>query len=303
VNGFPAMLSLGQSALAVVAFLAAAAIGFLLGVRYAKSAAARAFERAKSSLENLYAHTVRSIESAQEACTLLSGFPDLQLSLEQLQRLDDQRGRLTQAMQQIVNAQPTGPAEEDPEDFVFPEIAWVRSPEHTVSKLPDRSAFDANCRLVLTATADVGIHSGLLLVRMDKAEHLKVRFGIAGVQQFTRKMAALICRSIRDEDFVCQFSAETFAVLMPGVTESAARAAAETVRKTIRRHNFRLSDDGPEVLVTASFGATVFNGADGIETILNRATSALNRSAKQGRNKLHLDNGSEVVACSGSVVS
>ena len=96
---------------------------------------------------------------------------------------------------------------------------------------------------------------------------------------------------------ICQFSGETFAVLMPGVNESQARAAAETIRKSIRRHNFRISDDGPYVLATASFGTAVFGGGDGIDTILSRADGALRRSARKGRNKLHLDNGSEVVAC------
>jgi len=306
---------LGVWALAAAAFVVAAVVGFAAGVQYAKNATRRAVERVKSSLANLYAHVVSSIETAQDACQTLEAFPNLQLSLEQLGRLEAKRNSLLEAVQRIVDDQQ--PADEPVGSGIrknseagiarggiltnsatnpVPEIAWVLEPQHAVTKLPDRAAFDANRELLSNIAAEGRFSCGLLLVRIDRADHLKSRFGVAGMQHFTRAMAGLICRSMRDADIACQFSPEAFAVLMPGVSEATARDCAEAIRGTIRQHHFRSSENGPEVLVTASFGLTVFAGDDSALSV-DRAENALKRSQKQGRNKLFFASGGAVVAC------
>jgi diguanylate cyclase (GGDEF)-like protein len=287
---------LGVWAFAAAGFVVAAVVGFVAGMHYAGHATRRAVERVKSSLANLYAHVVTSIETAQDACQTLETFPNLQLSLDQLGRLEAKRNSLLESVQRIVDGQQPAVEPEPPAPPV-PKVAWALEPQHAVTKLPDRTAFDANRETLSKIAAEGRFSCGLLLVRIDRADHLKSRFGVAGMQNFTRAMAGLICRSMRDADIACQFSPETFAVLMPGVSEAAARETAEAIRGTIRNHHFHSSENGPEVLVTAAFGLTVFAGEDDSALAVDRAENALKRSQKQGRNKLFLDSGRMLVAC------
>lgn len=279
----------------LVGMVLAGLAGFAIGQWRARTTTHRAIERAKSSVANLYAHACRSVDEAQQACRWLEDYPNLQLSADQLRALDARQAAFLETMQRLVAGQLD--VGNDPADVVAaPDVNWIREPESPVTKLPDRSALDANLTMLLELADESAVSSAVLLARMDKVDDLKARFGIAGVQQFQRKMGSLICRAMRDADIVCQYSADGFAVLMPGVDETETRTLCEAIRQTIRGHNFRLKD-GPEVLVTASFGATTFGRGEDPEFVLNRAENALSKSRRHGRNQCHVNTGAELVAC------
>ena len=271
----------------------AAAFGFWFGFRYAKSAGRRSLERAKSSLAGLFKHALNSLDTAQNACAYLE--TQAGLTAEQIGRLGESRNLLIETVSRILDQQQA--AEEPSDDVTIPEMTWIRTPQNHVTKLPDRAPFDENRLMLSRAASEGGFSCGILLVEIDRVEHLKSRFGIAGVQTFARTIAGLICRSLRDADLVCQYTPAIFAVLMPGVDEAAARQLAEKVRQTVRRHNFRVSEKGAEVLVTASFGLSVFVGDNSSDLAINRAENALKRARKQGRNKLFFDSGRELIPC------
>ena len=122
--------------------------------------------------------------------------------------------------------------------------------------LPDRPMFDANLRLMLAEGAKTDLSSGLLLVTIDRREQLKSRFGIRGVDDFEKSIAAVIGRAIRKQDLVCRLTDDSYGILFPTVDIEGGRKLAQVVRNSVRLHTFRLNDIGPEVLVTASFGYT-----------------------------------------------
>ncbi|MFQ5733525.1 MAG: GGDEF domain-containing protein [Planctomycetaceae bacterium] len=281
----------------LIGLVMAGLAGFAVGQWRARTVTRRAVDRAKSSLTNLYGHVCKSVDEAHRACQWLENYPDLQLSLEQVQQLDGKQALFLETMQRLVEGHREAVEAQPPEPVETPDVNWVREPESSVTRLPDRSAFNTNVDLLLQMADESDLRSALLLARMDKTDDLKSRFGIAGIQGFQRKMSSLICRSIRDADIACQFAADTFAVLMPGVDESQAAALSATIRQAVRGHNFRLKDDGPEVLVTASFGVTLIGRGDHADLMLNRTENALKRSRKQGRNQLHVDTGSQLLTC------
>lgn len=276
-----------------------AVFAFVAGVCYARSSLRRAVQKARNNFTKLYDHAIRSIDTAQEACGLLAKLPNLRLSTDQAARLDSKQSGLLHAIGRVFDVQasslglPAGAAEE-----ASPvEVDWVRTPTDSVTKLPDRAALESNFALMQNAALERDFASGLLLVKIDKTEQLKQRFGIAGIQSFARKAAALICKSMREFDAACQFLPDTFAVLMPAVDEAAGRRAVEAVRSSIRRHPFRVDENGPEVLVTASYGFTLCEAGEELELVLNRARRALSESEKLGRNQLHIDDGVRLLAC------
>ncbi len=86
---------------------------------------------------------------------------------------------------------------------------------------------------------------------------------------------------------VCRIDGETFAVLMRDGDPAEALLAAESVRESFRKHPFRLGPEGPECLVTASFGHTSVLPSDELRLITDRARAAVTRSRRLGRNRLH----------------
>jgi diguanylate cyclase (GGDEF)-like protein len=136
-----------------------------------------------------------------------------------------------------------------------------------------------------------------LLVKIDRRDGLKSRFGIRGAEEFDKGVAYVISHSLREQDLACRMTEDTFGILFPSVDGEAGHKLAQAVRNAVRFHTFRSNGIGPEVLVTASFGYTSCAPADHPEVVLSRAGEALARSAQRGRNQLHLAEGSSVVHC------
>ena len=284
-----------------LATVVAGGVGFAGGIYYERHAVQRAVRRAKASLSGLFGMVLEKMESTQEACQLLEQFPSLTLSLDQTEQLDQVQRELLSKVTGIVDNQREELAQREqakaearltPEEFA---AVWKRSPEDPVFGLPDRAAFDENVTLLLEHAAAGEFESGLLLIRADKLDQLSDRLGTVGCQKLLQKMSGLICRAIRDEDLLCRFSADTFAVMMPQVDSSNGRNLAHAIRDTIRSHRFRFEESGPEVLMTASFGYTTLVPNDNPDVALNRASNALCKSQRRGRNQLHLHDGSTLI--------
>lgn len=292
----------GSTALLAAAGLLVVLTGFVAfaaGAYYARQSTSRSARRAQKSIERLYSYVSESLDGAQQACRMLETFPKLQLSLERLQRLEQRQSDLMQTIGRIADSQlQPQPVEEPPQEAMHvPPVEWILAPEDSVTKLPGRQAFDENFERLQQAGSEPDLQHSLLLVKIDKHDHLKARFGIAGVQSFSRLMAGVVCRAMRENDVACQIGTDTLAVLIPGGNRTTGGAVADAIRRAIRRHNFRTGENGPEVLVTASFGLVVFNATDPAENVLNRARTAVSKSEKRGRNQLHIDNGSKLELC------
>jgi diguanylate cyclase (GGDEF)-like protein len=285
----------------VATILFTAALGFGAGVQYARSSPDRALRRARHHCARLYEIVLGTIDKAQQACSLLETLPTLTLSTDEVERLDAGRGRLLDTIVRIVERQSRAQELETlPRKATSLQdlnLTWVRTPEDPKTAVPGREAFDQNLRALLVAGAQLAFPSGLLLVTVDKLDHLKVRFGAEGADHFLRKMASLLCRSLRDQDLLCRWGDNAFGVLMPFTDAEEGRRLATGIRDTVRSYHFRLDESGPEVLVTASFGYTLCPPNDSPDLALNRASAALEKSERCGRNQLHVHDGRQTVRC------
>jgi diguanylate cyclase len=246
------------------------------------------------------------MQTAQEACTLLETFPNAVLSPAQTEQLNGKRASLLDTVARIIdrqqaiieaNAQANELRKKKRDRREVSVRDWNRTTLDPVTSLPDRAAFDVNLTSLISEANETELESGLLLVRVDKFDQLAARFGKSGSSQFLKTISALVCRAIRDQDLVCQLAADTLAVLTPDVDHEAGQRLAESIRNTVRHHHFHVDDTGTEVLVTASFGLTFVRAGDNSELALSRAAEALSKSQRQGRNQLHVFDGSQLVHC------
>ena len=165
------------------------------------------------------------------------------------------------------------------------DLDWVLAPDAESTGLPDRTAFDENLRRLLEAGEQQDAQSGLLLIKIEKFSQLQRRLG-KNATILRWKMARVLCRTVRDSDVVCQFHDDAFAVLLPGVSDTLGSQLAQTIRDTIRFHRFRVSESEDEILMTASFGLTFCRPLEPVDLVLNRAGDAVEKSMRQGRNRL-----------------
>jgi two-component system, cell cycle response regulator len=277
----------------------AAASGFGAGMACARWSERRAFERARTGLLRIFQTVLESLDSARDACRLLEKYPGRILEPNQIEQLESRRGGLLEALGKLVQrAVPdASKANGDQASSAVRIVNWLRHPIDPQTELPDRGAFDANlAELVETCRANGGGGS-LLLVRVDKLPGLTARFGQSGGEKLLKRLAAVVCRAVRNEDLVCRCNHDTLGILMPEIGVATATRLGRVVRDTVRAAHFHVEEGGPEVLLTASFGCTPCRPGENADLVLNRAFDALAKSQRLGRNQLHLHDGEALVHC------
>lgn len=283
---------------AVAGMFLAAALGFGAGLWIDRGGRSRALRQARASLEGLTQLAEERLGAAREVCALLEGHPALALSEGQASALKRATHGLAEAFARLL-ARREAAVELQPfserrviEPF---SVTWLHEPKDS-SGFPDRAAFEANLRNLLEAGNRSDRSSGLMLVKLDRMEALRSRFG-AGAERLAQKLGGVLCRAIRDEDLVCRLEEDVFGVFLADVEEEQGQRMAEAIRDSVRHHHFRVDESRDEVLVTASFGYTCCRPWENAELVCNRAGDALSRSQKKGRNQLHKHDGQQLMAC------
>jgi diguanylate cyclase (GGDEF)-like protein len=291
----------------------AAALGFVAGYLSARMRDRASHHKARSCLIRLFDAASRSIESAQELCGLLEKASEPVFHPEEAEQLARRGQGLFESISRILTRhRPSVPADHaseaqvstkssDLRSTILTKLQWKVDQVHPVSGLPDLETFKANLDMLVERGAQTQRASGLLVVQIDRLSNLRTRFGTAGADTLLRKMAFISCRSVRDEDLVCQTSVDQIAVLIPEVDAEAGAKLARTVRDAIRQHHFRIEEQGMEILVTASLGYAACQPEDHADTLMDRAIDALRLSQRLGRNQLHVHNGDAVLHCAAAV--
>jgi len=283
----------------------ATALGFLAGQQTSRWQDRRAERKSRTGLKRLFDTVLRNLEAATEVCNLFDRHEGRSLSAGQAEHLERKQHALVTLLTRITQRQQPVASQklENGSTLIMKlsdsiRVTWTKTPTHDVSELPDRTAFDASLASLLEAGRRSGRTSHLLVLKMDRLSSLVSRVGIAGVHSLTRKLASLVCRTVRDVDLVCQIGEDQLAVLLKGTDHDTADLLARSVRDGIRSHRFRGDQEGPEVLVTASFGLTVCLPDDSPDLVLDRAAHALAKSERMGRNQLHVHDGIGLIHCS-----
>jgi len=281
--------------------------GFTAGFCCARMSERRAYDRARSTAQNLFQSILASLDMARELCALLEKLPQQSFPNAQIQQLDQRRGGLLEALSRVMIriAPCVGDGATAPEENAEPEVPrpqplpvnWLKSTVDAVTELPDRAAFESNLALLLEVGKDANRESAVLLVRVDKMAALVARVGKPNAEKLMKRLGGVLCRAVRDGDLVCRCNAETLAVMFPGLDLQSASRLGRVIRDTVRNHHFHAGETGPEIFLTASFGCTPCRPDENAELVLTRALDAVSQSQRLGRNQLHVHNGSNLVHC------
>ncbi|MEJ7137184.1 diguanylate cyclase [Amphibiibacter pelophylacis] len=126
----------------------------------------------------------------------------------------------------------------------------------------------------------------LILVDIDHFKAINDRYGHPVGDQVLREVAALMRRTVRDNDCVARFGGEEFAVLIQGNSLAEAAIVARKLRRAVQNQTI-VTSDGQALRVTASFGVAGGKN-EAWADIIRYADEALYRAKTAGRNRVRV---------------
>lgn len=131
-----------------------------------------------------------------------------------------------------------------------------------------------------------GRQASVLVLDVDYFKALNDRFGHAMGDEAIRRLTEAVRAQVRDGDALGRLGGEEFAVLLPGLDETAAGLVAERVRVAVAA--LVLKCQGQQASMTVSVGVAQARAGENLETLLHRADAALYASKRGGRNRVSL---------------
>jgi diguanylate cyclase (GGDEF)-like protein len=152
--------------------------------------------------------------------------------------------------------------------------------------LPNMRAFSSALERHAARAMQGSQSLGVMMVDVDNLKQVNDRHGHAAGNQVIRAVADGIRHSIRSADLVARYGGDEFILLLPGVSDQAAREAAERIRSIV---SSTLIEVGAETLTTSvSIGYAVYPSmAEDMESLTLHADAALYASKHAGRNRIH----------------
>lgn len=125
----------------------------------------------------------------------------------------------------------------------------------------------------------------LVLGNLDRFRLINESCGHTAGDQVLRDVAALLCEAVRASDYICRYSSDSYAVLLPGATLEMAQMRANQIRSVCQDAAF-LSETTP-IQITMSLGLAAFpDHGNTPEELTLQAELALERAKQEGRNRV-----------------
>jgi len=128
-----------------------------------------------------------------------------------------------------------------------------------------------------------GLPLSLLMGDLDHFKKVNDTYGHLAGDETLRKVAALICESVRNIDIACRYGGEEFAVLLPMIDQAGALKIAERLRQNIEELKIEFNELVIEI--TISIGVATYQ-RESAARFFERADQAAYQSKIEGRNRV-----------------
>jgi diguanylate cyclase (GGDEF)-like protein len=164
---------------------------------------------------------------------------------------------------------------------------YYRSRFDTLTGLPNRESFMERVGDRIERARRDGSTVALMLVDLDRFKQINDALGHAAGDDVIRQAAQRLQECARDSDLLSRFGADEFALLLTGLPAPA--EAARVAARVARALGAPFLSGERERVLSASVGVAFFPAhADGAETLLRNADTAMYRAKEAGRGKVVL---------------
>lgn len=161
-----------------------------------------------------------------------------------------------------------------------------------LTEVGNRKAFN-NAMLEHTQNAAENPGSfSLIMTDIDHFKRFNDTFGHLVGDSVLRYFANIMKKNKQDNETICRYGGEEFAILIADCTQEEATTRAEEIRTDIKEAKLKRKDSSKELgKITASFGVATYRGsAETIEEFIKRADKALYFAKESGRDQVKTEN-------------
>lgn len=126
--------------------------------------------------------------------------------------------------------------------------------------------------------------ASVVLCDVDHFKRINDKYGHATGDRVLIEVAERIRQAARDADLVGRIGGEEFVVILRNGSRGEAYILAERMRQAIEA--MRLSELGPDGIITGSFGIAEFYGNENLWSVIDRADKNLYAAKRAGRNRI-----------------
>lgn len=152
----------------------------------------------------------------------------------------------------------------------------------TLTGLSNRNGFNEACRRLLSRAIRYDEPFALLIIDLDNFKTVNDTLGHKEGDKVLAQAANDIHQSLRGEDEAFRFGGDEFCCLLDCVTDACIDAVARRLQQTIAGNDY-LRTRG----VSCSIGGAVYRPGDDINSLFDRADTALYRVKSSGKNAYH----------------
>ncbi len=150
--------------------------------------------------------------------------------------------------------------------------------------LDNRRQFDEVMKGQISKAETLGASLGLLMLDLDHFKQVNDQYGHSAGDSVLSAFSELGPLCLRRSDFVARYGGEEFVVLIPETDQASLLECAERINKFAR--SLRFDDIDPDLRVTVSIGATLYQRNETMHSFMSRADKALYDAKKQGRDRV-----------------
>lgn len=169
--------------------------------------------------------------------------------------------------------------------------ARAEAMQDELTEVGNRKAFNSALQEMMLDAEEKPESLCMIFTDIDHFKKFNDTYGHLVGDSVLRYFANVMKKSIDENETVCRYGGEEFAIIMAESSLPEAQARAETIRKGIESaHLKRKNENKPLNTITASFGVAVYQGKnDTADAFIARADKALYQAKNNGRNQVVLE--------------
>jgi diguanylate cyclase (GGDEF)-like protein/PAS domain S-box-containing protein len=166
------------------------------------------------------------------------------------------------------------------------EIAQLRQLAliDTLTELPNRRYIESHILSSLAMLLRIDMPFGLLFMDIDNFKEFNDTRGHLAGDRALKTVADTFRHAIRSFDIIGRWGGEEFLGVFPNITAEALRQTAERLRLLVEHS--RVEPENHQSRITLSVGGVVASPEDTLETLIEKADTALYVSKRQGKNRI-----------------
>lgn len=131
----------------------------------------------------------------------------------------------------------------------------------------------------------LGLTFSIGMVDVDHFKNCNDRYGHLVGDAVLKKISGRLKKSVREVDMIARYGGEEFCLVLPETTKELAISVGERIRRSVEEESIKAFDE--ELKMTVSIGISTYP-EDGvkIESLLEKADTALYKAKRRGRNKV-----------------